>query len=77
KAVVQAWKSAVREGRLASVVQDLLTQHYDPVYLQSMQRNFRNFGTARTLSPADHSAQAMDALAATMELGRFAQPQTA
>jgi len=68
KAVVQAWKSAVREGQLPAVVQDLLTQHYDPVYLQSMQRNFRNFAKARTLSPANGSVQAMDVLAETLVL---------
>jgi tRNA 2-selenouridine synthase len=70
KATVQAWKSAVREGRLPDVVQDLLTQHYDPVYLQSMQRNFRNFAKARTVSPANRSAQAMDALAASLDFER-------
>ncbi len=66
RAVVQAWQASVRDGRLAAVVQDLLTGHYDPVYLQSMQRNFRNFGTARTMAPADRSVQAMDALAAAL-----------
>lgn len=67
KVVVQAWKSAVRDGRLPDVVQDLLTRHYDPVYLQSMQRNFQQFSKARTLTPANRSAQAMDALAASLE----------
>lgn len=67
KAVVQAWKSAVREGQLPDVVQDLLTRHYDPVYLQSMQRNFAEFSNARTLVPTNRGAQAMDALAATLE----------
>jgi tRNA 2-selenouridine synthase len=66
KAVVQAWQAAVREGRLPAVVQDLLTGHYDPVYLQSMQRNFRNFAAARTLAPADRSIAAMDAVAARL-----------
>jgi tRNA 2-selenouridine synthase len=66
KAVVQAWQADVRAGRLRAVVQDLLTGHYDPVYLQSMQRNFRNFARARTLVPADRSVAAMDAVAATL-----------
>jgi tRNA 2-selenouridine synthase len=70
KAVVQAWKSAVREGRLPAVVQDLLTSHYDPVYLQSMQRNFRKFSAARPLTPADRSVRSMDAMATTLDHGQ-------
>ncbi len=75
KAVVQAWKSAVNDGHLPSVVQDLLTGHYDPVYLQSMQRNFRNFARAAVLAPADRSDGSMDALAASLELNRRSDQQ--
>lgn len=63
KAVVQAWKLSVQEGRLEAVVQELLSAHYDPVYLQSMQRNFLYFDQARRLSPADRSDAAMTDLA--------------
>ena len=66
KAVVQAWKSAVRQGDIETVVQELLTQHYDPVYLQSMQRNFSRFSQARLLAPADRSPAAMDAVASRL-----------
>jgi tRNA 2-selenouridine synthase len=45
------------------VVQDLLSQHYDPGYLQSMRRNFRHFEDARIIEPTDHSPRAMAALA--------------
>ena len=68
KAMVQAWKSAVRAGELASVVQELLTLHYDPVYQLSMQRNFRYFGNAVVLTPTDRSTSAMEAVAATLNL---------
>ena len=63
KTVVQGWKTSVQCGDLQTVVQALLTLHYDPVYLQSMQRNFRQFNHARTLNPADRSDAAMDAVA--------------
>lgn len=63
KAVVQAWKEQVAIGHMQPVVQDLLTQHYDPVYLQSMQRNFAQYGQARAIAPADRSAKAMQELA--------------
>ncbi len=63
KAVVQAWKDQVACGKVESVVHDLLTQHYDPVYLQSMQRNFRQYPQARSITPSDRSLGAMRQLA--------------
>ena len=61
--VIEAWKALVRQGDLRPVVQDLLVAHYDPVYLQSMERNFVQFAQASTLSPADRSVGSMQALA--------------
>jgi len=59
---VNAWQGAARAGRTTEVVRDLLQAHYDPIYLQSMRRNFPGFlapkfsadweGTARTLDEA-------------------------
>ena len=40
KEVVNTWQEAARAGRTAEVVRDLLVAHYDPIYLQSMRRNF-------------------------------------
>ena len=66
KAVVEGWKAAARAGDFETVVQQLLTQHYDPAYLQSMRRNFEQFENARTISPVGHSIQAMEQLAARL-----------
>ncbi len=66
KAVVHDWQTRVRAGDIAGVVQELLVLHYDPVYLQSMQRNFTHYPTARRLQPADHSMDAMQALARSL-----------
>ena len=63
KAVVDAWQASVRAGNIEPVVHDLLTQHYDPSYLQSMQRNFPQFKAAKTIAPDDHSRGAMGLLA--------------
>ena len=63
KEVVEAWKSAVRANRLEPVVRDLLTVHYDPVYLQSIRRNFKHFADAMLLAPSDRSAAAMEVVA--------------
>ena len=66
KAVVQDWQARARNGDVASVVRELLLKHYDPGYLQSMQRNFVQHAAARALSPQGRSAGAMTALARTL-----------
>ncbi|MBK7282121.1 tRNA 2-selenouridine(34) synthase MnmH [Candidatus Aalborgicola defluviihabitans] len=63
KAVVQAWKDQIHSGNFEPVVQELLTQHYDPVYRQSMLRNFTQYPQARAIAPDDHSMNAMGRLA--------------
>jgi tRNA 2-selenouridine synthase len=64
KVVVEGWKASVRAGNIEPVVRELLTQHYDPTYLQSMQRNFRQFEGAKIIAPDDRSTGAMTVLAA-------------
>jgi tRNA 2-selenouridine synthase len=66
KVVVDGWLNLVRTGHVDVVVQELLTQHYDPVYLQSMRRNFKQFEHAKTIAPTDHSEEAMSDLAIQM-----------
>ena len=63
KEQVGAWQAQVRSGQIAPVVQELLTLHYDPVYLQSMRRNFTQFDSARAISPEGYSTDAMRQLA--------------
>jgi tRNA 2-selenouridine synthase len=53
--VVQAWQAALQAGQLEQVVQELLTQHYDPVYGQSMQRHFAGLAQARVVALDDTS----------------------
>ena len=57
KAVVADWQARARSGDVAGVVKDLLVLHYDPVYLQSMQRNFADFPNATLVEPGngDHA----------------------
>jgi tRNA 2-selenouridine synthase len=70
--VVKGWQDAARSGRIEDVVRELLVMHYDPVYLQSMQRNFAGFGTAPTVSPPDGSHDTWKAVAT--QHARDAQP---
>jgi tRNA 2-selenouridine synthase len=51
----QAAISTASNGPLAQVVQELLEQHYDPVYLRSMQRNYTRFDQALNLTLNDAS----------------------
>ncbi len=64
--VVQRWKDCVRSNQIEVVVRELLSLHYDPVYLQSMQRNFSQFAKAQQLIATDRSPQAMLSLALEM-----------
>jgi len=51
--VVKGWQEAARSGHIEDVVRELLVAHYDPVYLQSMQRNFADFDRAPTVTLPD------------------------
>lgn len=66
RAVVEAWQKLARAGQFVPVVMDLLQQHYDPAYLQSMQRNFAQFTQMRMLTPDNRSVQAMHKLASCL-----------
>jgi tRNA 2-selenouridine synthase len=63
KAVVENWQSQVRAGQIEPVVQALLTLHYDPVYVASMERNFQHYGASKLIAPYARSMQAMHQLA--------------
>ena len=63
KSVVEGWIAAVQQGRIREVVLELLTMHYDPVYLQSMRRNFRHYAAAQVLHAPDRTQTAMEGLA--------------
>ena len=49
---VAGWQAAAREGRWAEVYAALMEQHYDPMYLKSMQRNFTGFERAMPVGVA-------------------------
>jgi len=59
KAVVGGWIEKVQLGHTPDVVLELLTQHYDPMYAQSIQRNFRQYDTALPCVLADRSPAAL------------------
>jgi tRNA 2-selenouridine synthase len=68
-AVVERWQAAARGGQLATVVEELLAQHYDPTYERSMARNFAAFGAAPTIKLADAAPATLAAAAAALATG--------
>lgn len=67
KEVVAGWIDKVRQGHTPDVVLELLTRHYDPMYAQSIARNFSQFPQALPLALPDRSPQALaDAARALM-----------
>ncbi|MDD4943282.1 tRNA 2-selenouridine(34) synthase MnmH [Rhodoferax sp.] len=61
--VVEAWQQQAHAGEFAPVVMDLLKQHYDPAYLQSMQRNFTGIAQAQKIQLPDRSSESLQAAA--------------
>lgn len=55
-ATIDRWQALLAEGEVRAVVSELLRDHYDPIYLRSMSRNFAHFDNAPTLHL--HSAEA-------------------
>ena len=68
-AVVERWQAAARGGQLATVVEELLALHYDPIYERSMARNFAAFGAAPTIELADAAPATLAAAAAALAIG--------
>jgi len=66
KAVVDAWKDTLSQGDVSSVVHSLLESHYDPTYLKSISRNFRQHTQALVVSPRDRHSTSFDALATSV-----------
>jgi tRNA 2-selenouridine synthase len=63
KEVVNAWQEAARSGHTPDVVRDLLVNHYDPIYAQSMKRNYTGSELPQRALEWDGSAAGLDAAA--------------
>jgi tRNA 2-selenouridine synthase len=48
------------------VVHELLRDHYDPVYRQSIDRNFMQYPQAQVFESKEHSAAAFEQMAQTI-----------
>ena len=61
--VVKSWQEAAHAGRTEEVVRDLLVKHYDPIYLQSIERNFAGYAAPRTALEWDGSDAGLESAA--------------
>ena len=68
KGVVENWKALVQQGDMRTVVAELLSLHYDPGYLQSIQRNFEQYGHALQVELVDRSEACLRAAAQSLKV---------
>lgn len=52
---INAWQAMANNGQMAELVDELLLAHYDPAYLKSIHKNFKQFGDAQVLELDDIS----------------------
>jgi tRNA 2-selenouridine synthase len=55
---IKRWHGLAESGDLTNLVHELLTEHYDPAYLRSIQRNFLQLSSAQSLTLANISTNA-------------------
>jgi tRNA 2-selenouridine synthase len=63
KSVVDGWIERVNSGQTPAVVLELLKLHYDPMYAQSIKRNFKQYATAKPCVLRNRSIEALAELA--------------
>ena len=63
KETIARWQALARAGQWPQVFAELMQQHYDPLYLRSMSRNFAGMDSARPVALADGNADALRAAA--------------
>ncbi len=55
---INAWQQMIRSGNMAQVVAELLEKHYDPGYLSSTRRNFKQFDASILIAGSARSTWA-------------------
>jgi tRNA 2-selenouridine synthase len=60
---VKAWQALARSGQWAELYALLIREHYDPLYLRSIRRNFADYDSAPVVDLADGEATTLAAAA--------------
>ncbi len=63
---IKRWHAMAESGDLTNLVHELLTEHYDPAYLRSIQRNFLQLSSAQSLALENISTNAFLQAASTL-----------
>ncbi|MFZ6772388.1 tRNA 2-selenouridine(34) synthase MnmH [Undibacterium sp. SXout7W] len=63
---VEQWHQWATEGRMDTLVEDLLFRHYDPAYSKSIRQNFDCFAHALNITIKDISDQAFEEAITTL-----------
>jgi tRNA 2-selenouridine synthase len=63
RAVVQRWQAMARAGRWSALFDELMRDHYDPLYERSMRRNFAGLARAEPVELVDAGEPALRAAA--------------
>lgn len=66
---IKLWQAMASAGDMLTLVEELLTQHYDPAYLRSIERNFVRYGQAQELRLDAIDAASFSAGARTLIAG--------
>jgi tRNA 2-selenouridine synthase len=61
---LEHWQALVAAGDFPTLVEELLTRHYDPLYQRSQAHNYDSFGDAARLTTERLDPDALDRLAA-------------
>jgi tRNA 2-selenouridine synthase len=50
---MRQWHSLAQTNQIATLVESLLVEHYDPAYLKSIERNFENYAKGTVVDMLD------------------------
>jgi tRNA 2-selenouridine synthase len=60
---IRHWQSLGQSNAIPTLVESLLVEHYDPAYLKSIERNFRNYSRAVEIAMPDISRASFESAA--------------
>jgi tRNA 2-selenouridine synthase len=60
---MRQWQSLAQSNDISTLVESLLVEHYDPAYLKSIERNFKNYAEGMMVTLPNISATAFEEVA--------------
>jgi tRNA 2-selenouridine synthase len=57
---MRQWQSLAQSNEISTLVESLLVEHYDPAYLKSIERNFKNYAKGNVVTLPDISVAAFE-----------------